>query len=200
MAINNDRQEAFRIAKEKVLQKKEQEAREEKEFYERATSGPQWKFFKVIVVFCSLMALITTVDFIFDGPTKKLPENAWKIDGNWEYRWHAVLDVEGYMFTPHYENWSDHDENTLEMTYSPIFQVGKKLCYSIREEDSVLRYHEEYRQRSIFNWFPGGQIFMLIPLFTFLFRRQSAWFNFARITSMIIVFPGTLMLIYFATF
>ncbi|WP_107039773.1 hypothetical protein [Brumimicrobium mesophilum] len=198
--MNNDRQEAFRIAKEKMLLKKEMEAKEDKEFYERITSGTQWLIFKGVVVFCTLMALFTTVDFLFDGPNKKIAEEACKIDGNREYRWHAVLDVEGYMFTPHYENWSDRVENSIEMTYSPIFRVGKKLSYDIQEKDSPIRWHEEYRRRSVFNWFPIVQIIMLLPLFTFIYKRQKPWFNFARITSMIIIFPGTLMVIYFATF
>jgi len=191
-----DRQESFRLAAEKMRLKKEKEVREENEFYERITSGKPWFFFKAVMIFCTLILLVTTIDFFVDGTTKKLTEEDCKIDRDWEYTWHKVLDVEGYMFTPHFNDWYDHVESSLTLTYSPIFRTGKKLSYDIQSKDSSLRRHEEIRQNSIFTWFPAFQILLLIPLLTFLFKRQSAWFNFARIASLVFVFPGTLLVIY----
>lgn len=198
MTRNLNREESMRIAAEKMRQKKEKEEREDREFYERITSGMQWFIFKIVVVFCTLMLLVSTFEVLVDGPTKKLPEKSWKIDRNWEYTWHKVLDVEGYMFTPTLDDWSGRVENGFEMTYSPIFRTGKKLSYDIKVNESIIRRHEEIRQRSIFTWFPAFQIVLLIPLITFIFKRQSAWFNFARIASMVLVFPGTLLVICFA--
>lgn len=197
MARNINRQESLRIAAEKIRQKKEKEEREDREFYERITSGVQWFIFKIVVVFCTLMLLISMFEIFVDGPTKKLTEKSWKIDRNWEYTWHKVLDVEGYMFTPTIGDWNDRVENSIEITYSPIFRTGKKLSYSTKANESGIRRQEEIRQRSIFTWFPAFQLFLLIPLITFIFKRQSAWFNFARITSLVLVFPGTLLVIYF---
>lgn len=198
MTRNINREESLRLAAEKLRLKKEKEEREDKEFYERITSGKQWFFFKVIVIFTALMALITLIEVLFDGPSKKLTENSWKIDQNWRYEGHAVLDIEGYMFTPQYFDWGTHVENTIELIYTPIFQTGKKLSYqSIANGDEIIR-HVEIRQRSIFTWFPLLQIFLLIPLFTFIFKRQSAWFNFARIVSFVFVLPGTLIVIFYA--
>jgi hypothetical protein len=190
-------QESMRIAAEKVRQKREKEAREEREFYERITSGWQWILFKSVVVLCTLMVLVSTIEVFVDGPTKKLTEKSWKIDRNWEYTWHKVLDVEGYMFTPTIGDWSDRVEGSLKMTYSPIFRTGKKLSYDIKTGGFGIRKHEELRDHSIFNWFPLFQLFLLIPLITFLFKRQSAWFNFARIASLVFVFPGMLLVICF---
>lgn len=198
MSGNINQQDSMRFAAEKMRQKREKEAREEKEFYERITSGTRWLIFKVVVVFCTLMALVSTVEVFVDGPTKKLTEKSWKVDHNWEYRKHQVLDVEGYMFTPELGDWLDHVENSLEMTYSPIFRTGKKLSYDLKINESGIRRHEEIRQQSIFTWFPAFQILLLIPLVTFIFKRQSAWFNFARIASLVLIFPGTLMVIFFA--
>lgn len=198
MSGNINQQDSMRFAAEKMRQKREKEAREEKEFYERITSGTRWLIFKVVVVFCTLMALVSTVEVFIDGPTKKLTEKSWKVDHNWEYRKHQVLDVEGYMFTPELGDWLDHVENSLEMTYSPIFRTGKKLSYDLKVNETGIRRHEEIRQQSIFTWFPAFQILLLIPLVTFIFKRQSAWFNFARITSLVLIFPGTLMVIFFA--
>jgi hypothetical protein len=192
-----DREEALRIAAERMRLKKEKEEREDREFYERITSGTQWLLFKTVVVFCTLMFLVSIVEVFVDGPTKKLTEQSWKINRDWEYTWHKVLDVEGYMFTPKLEDWNDRVENSLALTYSPIFRTGKKLSYTVKVNESVIRKQEEIREQSIFTWFPLFQLFLLIPLITFLFKRQSAWFNFARIASFVLVFPGTLLVIYF---
>lgn len=197
MAGNIDRQESLRIAAERMRQKKEKEAREEKEFYERITSGTQWLLFKIVVVFCTAMFVVSTIEVLVDGPSKKLSEKSWKIDRNWEYTWHKVLDVEGYMFTPTIENWSNRKENSLKLIYSPIFRTGKKLSYDMNVNGVMVRNQQEVREQSIFNWFPLFQISLLIPLATYIFRRQSAWFNFARIASMLFIFPGTLLVIYF---
>lgn len=197
MPRNTNQQEALRIAAEKMRLKKEKEAREETEFYERITSGPIWLIFKIVVVFCTLMLLVSTFEVFVDGPSKKLSEKSWKIDRDWEYTWHKVLDVEGYMFTPLLEDWNDHVENTIRITYSPIFRTGKKLSYDVKVNEFAVKRQEEIRQESIFTWFPLFQIFLLIPLLTYIFRRQSAWFNFARITSLVFVFPATLLVIFF---
>ncbi len=197
MAGYISQQEAFQIAKEKMRQKKEKEEREDREFYERITSGKPWLFFKIIVVFCSLMVLVSTFEVFVDGPTKKLSEKEWKINREWEYTWHRVLDVEGYMFSPTLSDWSDRVENSLEITYTPIFRTGKKLLFSVKTGENSFRKHQQIRERTTITWFPAFQIFLIIPLITFLFKRQSAWFNFARIASLVFVFPGTLILIYF---
>ena len=134
---------------------------------------------------------------LVDGPTKELSESSWEIDRNWRYDGHAVLNIEGYMFTPKSLDWSTHVENSIALTYSPIFRTGKKLSFdSIVNKDEIIS-HVEIRQRSIFTWFLLFQVFLLIPLITFIFKRQSPWFNFARITSFVFVFPGTLLVIIF---
>lgn len=196
MSRITNQEEIMRIAAERMRLKKEKEAREEKEFYERITSGPQWLFFKIVVVFCTLMFVVSTIEVMVDGPTKKLSEKAWKIDRNWEYTWHKVLDVKGYTFMPLLSDWNDRVENSLEMTYSPIFRTGKKLHYDVNVDGFAVKKQEEIRQFSIFNWFPFFQILLLIPLATYLFKRQSAWFNFARVASFVLVFPGTLLVIF----
>jgi hypothetical protein len=199
MTRNLNREEALQIAAERMRRKKEKEEREDREFYERITSGTPWLIFKSVVVFCTLMVLVTTIETFVDGPSKKLTEKDWKINREWEWTWHKILDVEGYMFTPELTYWNDHVENSLIITYSPIFRTGKKLTFDVKDEETgaTISRHEEIRQRSIFTWFPAFQICLLIPLATYLLRRQSPWFNFARIASLVFVFPGTLLVIFF---
>lgn len=195
-----DRKESMRIAAERMRIKKEKEKREEKEFYQRITSGIQWFAFKFVVVVCTLMVVASTFDTFVDGPTKQLSETDWRDNRDWEYRWHKVLDVEGYMFTPSLENWFNREEGSLELTYLPIFRTGKKLSFNIKAKGATIIKHVEMRRRSMFSWFPFLQIILLLPLFTYVFKQPKPWFNFARIASMFFIFPGVLMAIYFTYF
>jgi len=197
MKGNPNREEIMRLAAEKMRKKKEKEERENNELYAKITSGTPWLVFRSIVVFCTAMALIVTIEHFVDGPVKKLTEEDCKIDRDWEQMWHKILNVEGYMFAPHFNDWFNHDENSIKLTYTPIFKTGKKLSYNIQMDENNYRPHVEIRQRSIFTWFPAFQLFLLIPLVTLIFKRQSPGFYFARIVSMFIVFPGSLMVIYF---
>lgn len=190
----------MRIAAEKMRLKKEQEEREEKEFYERITSGVSWLIFKAVVVFCALLALITTIEQFADGPSKKLTEDDWKINKNWEWTWHKILDIENCMFAPEIGQWGNRVDSSIELTYSPILRVGKKLCFDFERTGCAKMRHEEIRWRSVFSVFPAFQIILLIPLFTFLFRCQRPWFNFARVASLVLVFPGALLVLYFTMF
>jgi hypothetical protein len=197
--MNWQREEAFRQAAEKMRLKKEKEAREEREYYERITSGNPWLLFKLTAAFCTLMAVLTTIETFVDGPSKKLTEKDWKIDRDWEWTWHQILDVEGYMFSPLLSDWLGHVPNSLELTYTPIFHTGKKLSYDMPVTGDIIRRHEQMRDHSIFEWFPLYQLALLIPLFTFIFKRQSPWFNFARALSLFIILPGTVMVLVYLT-
>ena len=189
--------EILRIAVERLRRKEEKEKREEKEYYEKITSGFRWGLFKVVVVFCTLMAVLTTIETFVDGATKKLDKSQWKIDRELYMMFHQTIKVEDYLFFPPISDWSGNIEDSYEITYTPIFRTGKKLSYDIQVDDTTVRRHEEIRSRSIFDWFPALQILMLIPLATFLLKRQNPWFNFARIASLVFIFPAILMITYF---
>ena len=189
--------EILRIAAERLRRKEEKEKREEKEYYEKITSGFRWGLFKVVVVFCTLMAVLTTIETFVDGATKKLDKSQWKIDRELYMMFHQTIKVEDYLFFPPISDWSGNIEDSYEITYTPIFRTGKKLSYDIQVDDTTVRRHAEIRSRSIFDWFPALQILMLIPLATFLLKRQNPWFNFARIASLVFIFPAILMITYF---
>lgn len=200
MSRNTDREEALRIAAEKMRLKREKEQREENEFYQRITTGRPWLIFKVVVVFCTLMALLTTIEYFVDGPAKKLREADCSIDRSWEWDWHRILDVEGYTFAPELGDWLDRKKNSMEITYSPIFRTGKKLSFDVVVDEHFVKRQEVARFRSVFEWFPVFQVFLLIPLITFLFKQQKPWFNFARLLSLFFVLPGSLLAIYYGIY
>lgn len=193
----SNHEEILRIAAERLRRKEEKEKREEKEYYEKITSGFRWGLFKVVVAFCTVMAVLTTIEIFVDGATKKLDKSEWKIDRELYMMFHQTIKVEDYLFFPPISDWSGNIEDSYEITYTPIFRTGKKLSYDIQVDDTTVRRHEEIRSRSIFDWFPALQILMLIPLATFLLKRQNPWFNFARIASLVFIFPAILMITYF---
>ena len=197
MTRRTNRQESMRIAAEVAKRNKEKAKREEEEFYNRLTSGPIWYLFLFAVVFCAFMSVATTIDVFFDGPKEKLTKSDMKTHRELRYRLHHAMDVKGYLFAPHVQDWFYYDTTTLELTYSPILRTGKKLTYVKIDNKTERRNHVEIRQRSIFTWFPVFQILLLVPLITFIFRRPNPLFNFGRIASIVFIFPGTLMVLYY---
>jgi hypothetical protein len=190
-----NREEALRIAAEKLRRKAEKEKREENEFYERITSGTPWFLFKIVVAFCTLMVVLTTIEVFVDGKTKKLDEKDWKIDRQLYLMGHQSIKTGDYLFVASFQEWMGHVDTTFEITYSPIFRTGKMLSYDQKVSEATVIRQEVIRRRSIFTWFPYFQILMLLPLFTFIFKAQKPWFNFARVGSMVIVLPGILLVL-----
>ena len=152
--MNRDRNEALRAAAEKVKKQKEEEKRKEKEYFERVTSGPSWMLFKVVVVFCTLMAILTTIETFVDGETRKLDDSEWRVDRELYVLYHQSVKVGDDLFVPHLDNWIKYIEGTFEITYSPIFRTGKKLSYDLKVGANEIRRHEVIRRRSVFTWFP----------------------------------------------
>lgn len=190
------REEALLIAAEKVKRKAEKEQREEDEFYGRITSGTQWLLFKIVVGFCTLMVVLTTIDVLVDGETKDLDESEWAIDRELYMIAHQSITVDGALFVAPFKNWRGHVDNSFAMTYSPIFGTPKKMSYDQDLSGVGTMRQETIRRRSIFTWFPYFQIVMLIPLLTFFYKRQKPLFNFARVMSLIIVLPGILLVLF----
>ncbi|MFT6502228.1 MAG: hypothetical protein ACJASQ_002354 [Crocinitomicaceae bacterium] len=193
MKTKYSREDILRIAAEKVRRKEEEEKRANDEYYLKITTGKHWNFFKVVVAFCTLMMVLTTIEIFVDGETKKLDKSEWKIDREMYILFHQSIKVGDYLFVPHLRDWSNYVEGSYEITYSPIFRTGKKLSYDLQVNETTVRRHETIRRRSIFTWFPFLQILMLIPLATFIFKRQKPWFTFTRIASLIIVLPGIIL-------
>jgi hypothetical protein len=196
MSRSYGREDAMRIAAEKLRRKEEKEKREENEYYEKITTGTPWFLFKVVVAFCTLMMVITTIEVLVDGETRKLDRSEWKVDREWHWMWHQTIKVGDYLFFPPLKDWGNSIEDSYKLTYSPIFRTGKKLSYDLQVNETTIREHVEIRDRSIFIWFPYLQIVMLIPLATFIFKRQKPWFNFARLASMVVVVPTILLVIF----
>lgn len=184
-----DQKELMRKAALKLQQQKEEEARKDREYFERITNGRPWLIFKIAVAFCTLMLILTTIDIYADGQSKKLSENDWKIDRELYMNGHQSIKVGSALFIAPFQNWFGHIDDSFEITYSLIFHTGKKLSYDQQVDENTVNRHQVIRRRSIFTWFPYLQIALLLPLLTFIFKREKPWFRFARTLSLLIVTP-----------
>lgn len=199
--MNQSRQEHLKRAAEQIKKAKEIEAVKEKEYFEKITGGTRWKIFTFFSLFCVLLALLTTVDTFVDGKTVKLNQGDFKFDrslGAMDYQ--SVWVNENDLFLVHFQDLQDKDLNTFEVTESFIFRDYKYLSFIQAYEDSVtpLTRIRKYATKrvSIYDWFPLTQVFLFMPLLVLLFKRQKPWFNFAQMACFILIFPGSLILLY----
>ncbi|MCB9222764.1 MAG: hypothetical protein H6582_01200 [Crocinitomicaceae bacterium] len=195
-----DQKTAIAKAAERVRQEKEAEKERDAAYYQKITSGNRWLFFKGIVVFTTLMLILTTYDTFVMGPTEKISPSEWEMNRELYRINYQSIWVHGHaLFTPHLEDWIGHLEEGFEVTYTPIFHDEKILSflqvpYTTEGNAAPIR-HYVWRDRSIYNWFPLFQIMLLIPLLTFLLRRPKPWFNYLRMASMVLILPGTIFIL-----
>lgn len=190
------REEALKIAAERRRKQLEEEKQKEDAYFKKITSGTPWLLFKVVVAFSTLTFLITTIDIVVDGPTKKISETEWRIDRQLYMTGHQSVTVQGALFVPAFRDWIGHVDDSFKITYSPILGTPKRMSYEQELSEGGTRVRrEELRRRSIFNWFPFLQLLMLVPLLTLIFKRQQVWFTFARGTSFFLVAPASLLII-----
>jgi len=191
------REEKLQRLKEKVRKQKEEEARKEREYYKKVTSGAPWLLFTIVTGYCALLFVLTTIDIFVDGSSEKLTENEWRIDRQLYAPGHQSIKVEDALFIAYFPEWNGHKDDSFEIIYSPIFNTGKKLSYIQEIEEGVEIERQVIRRRSIFTWFPYLQIMLLIPILTFFLKAQKPWFTFARYASLFLIAPGSLLVVLF---
>jgi hypothetical protein len=181
---------------------KEQTAKQEIIDYENSITGTKWNLFKGIVVFCCLMAVLTTLDTFIDGGERTLDSKEWRVDRSIYSIGYQSIWVNDALFMPSFDQWIGFEPNSFEVTESFIFRDEKHLHFVqvpdkyVDAEQRPIQRHTA-RIRSIYNWFPALQVLLLIPLLTFFFKRKAPLFNFARIVSLYVLGPLTFgLLIY----
>lgn len=194
------RKEHLRKVAEKLKQERELEAQKDREYYEKITSGTRWMIFKIGMVFCILLAIVTTIDTFVDGKTEKLHQDQFVFDrslGAWDYQ--SVWVNENDIFLVHFSDMVGMNLNTFELTKSFITGDNKYISFIQEYEDSVTpmtRTRIKAQKRvSIYEWFPFVQVLLLLPLLVFLFRKQKPWFKFAQFASLLLIMPGSVILL-----
>ncbi len=196
-----DQKAAMAKAAEKLRNQKIEEVKKEAEHYETITSNGGWTYFKIGMVFCLLFLIAITVDTFVVGDKVKIENQEWEIDHEWRSSTHAIVKVGGAQFMVWYQDWAGFIPNSFEVTRSPILRDEQILWfmqdpYTYGDEVKEPELKFGTRTRSVFNWFPYIQLALMIPLFTFLFKRPQQWFVFSRMLSMFLIIPGTLLMLF----
>lgn len=203
--MNKTRQEHLKRAAEQIRKAKEREVVKEKEYYEKITSGTRWMIYKVFTFFCVLLAVLTTIDTFTDGKVVRLSPEQFRFDRSLGALNHQSIWVnENDLFLVHFRDLKGMNLETFEVTESFIFEDNKYLSFLQEYEDSVTPMTRTRiyvpKRISIYDWFPLTQVFLLVPLLVLLFKRQKPWFNFAQMACFILLFPGSLVLLYSLVF
>jgi hypothetical protein len=199
--MNKSRQEHLKRAAEQIKKAKELEIIKEKEYYEKITSGNRWMIFKIFTLFCVLLAVLTTVDTFTDGEVVRITPEQFRFDRSLGALNHQSIWVnESDLFLVHFQDLQGMNLETFEVTKSFIFGDNKYLSFLQEYEDSVTPMTRTRiyvsKRISIYDWFPLTQVFLLLPLLVLLFKQQKPWFNFAQMACFILLFPGSLILLY----
>lgn len=185
---------------ERIKKAREAELIKEKEFYTKITSGTSWLWFKIGTAFCILMVILTTYDTFFDGETKPISQNEYNFNRELYAIGYQSVWVDENLFIVPIESMIGMDMNSFQVTYSPIFGDPKFLSFASYYEDTKTplekRIQVAQKRISIYEWFPLAQIMLLLPLLVIIFKRQKAWFNFARVGCFILLFPGSILLLF----
>lgn len=191
-----ERKARLKATAEKLKKQRQEEAEKDRLYFEKLTSGTRWKLFGTFSILCVILAILLTFDTFKDGKVYQLTTNQYRFDrslGSWGNQ--SVWVNEEDIFLIPFEELFDFDENSFQLTTSPIFGDPKYLSFKKKETtgDSTRYYFQ--KRISIYEWFPLVQLMLLIPLFVFLFKRQKPWFKFAQFTCFFLIFPGSIILV-----
>lgn len=174
-----------------MLQKKAAlEEIENEKYYQRTISGTSWLIFRIGAVFCLVLAVLITIDFYVDGESVDLPVGTYQYDRPTHTRVNTSVWVGDDFFTPYYKDFVSVDYSSFILTRSFIFNKAKYISFIGHTLGTPERFRA-YERISIFDTFPYGQILLIIPLFVWIFKRKSPWFNFFRVACLFLIYPGS---------
>lgn len=143
-----------------------------------------------------LLNISITIDYFVDGSTKYLPVGTYDFDRSLYSKSNASVWVGDEIFTPYYKDFVSADYSSFKLTHSLIFNKAKYISFIGHKKSTPERF-KAYERISIFDSFPLAQLLLLIPLLLWIFKRKSSFFNFMRVTSLLLIFPGALIILIF---
>ena len=179
-----------------LKKQKEEEAISEQVYYERVSLGNAWLIFRIGVIFCILLNVLITIDYFVDGSTKDLPVGTYDFDRSLYSKSNAIVWVGDEIFTPYYKDFVSVDYSSFKLTHSLIFNKAKYISFIGYTKSTPERF-KAYKRISIFDSFPLAQLLLIIPLLVWIFKRKSSFFNFMRVASLVLIFPGALIILIF---
>ncbi len=190
------RKEHLRRAAEMLAKKKAEEEAKDAAYYKKVTTGKRWMLFLVGAIFCLAIGIVATIDTFVDGETVKVPNGSFYHERLPHSKAYALVIIDNDTFTPYYKDFVSVDFESFTLTKSLLFGKAKYIEFDAHTLGDRERFIA-YEWISIFEWFPYLQIMLLIPLLVFLLKRQAAWFTFMRYLCLLLIYPGSLVILYF---
>lgn len=194
--MNQKAIEHMKRAQEAMKEKKRLEEEKSRQYYEKITTGTSWMIFKIGTLFCILMVVLLTIDTLTVSKVVHLDPEDYEHRRNTYTKQDAVIWVGDEIFTAGYKSFISVDYNSFAVHKSGIFGQSKFLLFTAHTLDNPKRFYS-YQRLSIYEWFPWLQLMLLIPLFVFLFKKPQPWFTYMRMMSMILIFPGALLILFY---
>lgn len=179
--------------------KKKEEAAKDEAYYKKITSGLPWRIFRFGVIFCLFINVLVTVDYFVDGESHPLPVGSYQFESFTYRKINAVVWVGDEIFTPYYKDFVSVDYDSFILTNSFFFNKAKYISFIGHTLGNPQRF-KAYERISIFDWFPYLQIMLLVPLLVFLLKRQHPLFSFMRNLCLLLIFPGSFIVVFFLIF
>ena len=202
--MNQEQVERLKKMKERAEQLKIEAKEKELEYFKQLTSGTWWNVFKGGMIFCVLLMILTTVDTLVDGKTRKVGEHEYEFNRELYAIDYQSIWVENALFGVHFQDLFGFDETSFELVYSSVFQQPKKLTFTQKaaasSENGLPTRRSAIRALNIYTWFPYLQIALLIPVLVYFFKRPTAIFTFLRMLCLVLLYPCAILLLGFLMF
>ena len=186
-------EERMQKLREAAIEKKRLELEKEAAYFERISSGIQWKVFKILSIYCALLGVVMAIETVFDGKEKSVPLSNLSF-------YEGAINHGDDWYTPIYTELTGYLDTSFKVIYSPIFQAPKYLKWTSAYQDSKtpLTYtdYTEWRYNSVYGYYVYIQIVLLIPLGVFLYKRPTPLFKFARMLCLVLIFPAGIYLFF----
>lgn len=186
-------EEKMNLARQKAAAMKEKERLEDEAYYEKISSGKQWKIFRIFSIYCIALAALITVETLIDGETKKIePANVHNTEG--------LVEINGGYYTPLYTQLFGFIDTSFRVVYSPVFGAAKYMVWTSKYQDTktplTFTDYTEWRYNSVYSYFIFIQLVLLIPIAVVLYKRPTGLFKFGRMLCLVLIFPASIYLLF----
>jgi hypothetical protein len=186
-------EEKMTLARQKAAEQNEKDRLKEEAYYLKISTGTQWTIFKVLSIYCVLLAGLITYETLVDGETKAIFPGA-------VHNQSGLIEIEGGFYTPVYTELAGFIDTSFRVVYSPLFGAAKYMVWTSKYQDTktplTLTDYDAWRRNSVYEYFIFIQVILLIPFCVMLYKRPSGLFKFGRMTSLILIFPASIYLLF----
>lgn len=176
MASDLEREERYKQARKRYQQMKRKEAEEYERYYQSLTTGKKWLIFKLVVIACTLISLLFTIDTLF-LPTSFKNGHIAKSNRQIEFSnisgkgtTPIILDNGKRIWVP-IRVMVIGQKRGLSVEYTSIFKDIKSV--SLWDTIGWEKYTPDY---SLVKTFPVIPLILLFPLLTFFIKSRSHTF------------------------